>query len=355
MPRVFTNREYADIHFVYGLCDGNSGEASREYHRRYPERRRPDPSVFVQTHLRFTEHGIGRNNPEQNRNFNNNNRRRNMRILREFQQNPTTSVRRASRYLNINPTSIWRALRQDQQHAFHLQPVQGLMPGDYGRRINFCQWLLNAFRRDGNFLLKILWTDEAMFTRRGVVNFHNYHVWAHENPRAIRPTHFQHEFSVNVWLGIIGDNICGPHILPPRLNAVSFFEFLDENIPDVLPLHVRHNSWLQLDGAPAHYGIQVRNWLNANYPRRWIGRGGPVAWPARSPDITPLDFFAWGFLKEKVYSSPVNTRDELIDRINNACDDLRQNQHQLALVRRSLIRRCELCTEENGSHFEHLL
>ncbi|GBM88486.1 hypothetical protein AVEN_269361-1 [Araneus ventricosus] len=29
-------------------------------------------------------------------------------------------------------------------------------------------------------------------------------------------------------------------------------------------------------------------------PDRWIGRGGPVLWPPRSPDLTPLDFFPMG-------------------------------------------------------------
>ncbi|GFU22164.1 hypothetical protein TNCV_2060421 [Trichonephila clavipes] len=37
--------------------------------------------------------------------------------------------------------------------------------------------------------------------------------------------------------------------------------------------------------------------LHAVYPGRWIGRGEPVAWPAHSPDLNPLDFFSWGNLK----------------------------------------------------------
>jgi len=34
---------------------------------------------------------------------------------------------------------------------------------------------------------------------------------------------------------------------------------------------------------------------------RWIGRGGPIPWPPRSPDLNSLDFFFWGYLKETVY------------------------------------------------------
>ena len=39
-------------------------------------------------------------------------------------------------------------------------------------------------------------------------------------------------------------------------------------------------------------------------------------WPPRSPELTPLDFFFWGFVKCKVYKGPLpGTADELKDRI----------------------------------------
>ncbi|KAJ4449769.1 hypothetical protein ANN_01173 [Periplaneta americana] len=41
---------------------------------------------------------------------------------------------------------------------------------------------------------------------------------------------------------------------------------------------------------------------------RWIGRGGPVQWPPRSPDLTPMLFFRF------VYSTPIDTA-ELVVRI----------------------------------------
>jgi hypothetical protein len=31
---------------------------------------------------------------------------------------------------------------------------------------------------------------------------------------------------------------------------------------------------------------------------QWIGRGGPVNWPSRSPDFNPLDYMALGTAKE---------------------------------------------------------
>ena len=68
---------------------------------------------------------------------------------------------------------------------------------------------------------------------------------------------------------------------------------------DDMTLQSRH-LWYELDGAPAHFTHPVRQkWLNHHFQGRWIGRAGPVACPAKSPDLIPLDFFLWGFMKEK--------------------------------------------------------
>ena len=56
----------------------------------------------------------------------------------------------------------------------------------------------------------------------------------------------------------------------------------------------------QQDGVPLHFSKKVRAWLNEKFNGRWIGRGGPNSWASRSPDLTPLDFFLWGYIKTKV-------------------------------------------------------
>ena len=61
----------------------------------------------------------------------------------------------------------------------------------------------------------------------------------------------------------------------------------------------------QQDGAPPPWGLIVRDFLNKTFPNRWIGRNGPTPWTPRSPDITPLDFFLWCYVKDRVYRMPV--------------------------------------------------
>jgi hypothetical protein len=41
--------------------------------------------------------------------------------------------------------------------------------------------------------------------------------------------------------------------------------------------------------------------LGTTFPGRWIGRGGSVLWPPKSTDLTPLDFFFWGYVKNFLY------------------------------------------------------
>jgi len=151
-----------------------------------------------------------------------------------------------------------------------------------------------------------LFTDEACFTRRGMINLHNAHVYADENPHALAERHFQREFKINVWLGIIGNFLVGPYRLPNNLNGDSYLHFLQYALPELLeelPLNLRRDMFFMHDGAPPHFARAVRNYLNETFAGRWIGRGqeAPIQWPARSPDLTPCDFFLWGALKTQVY------------------------------------------------------
>jgi hypothetical protein len=60
------------------------------------------------------------------------------------------------------------------------------------------------------------------------------------------------------------------------------------------------------------------SFLDETFPGGWVGRGGPTAWPPRSPDLTPLDFFARGFIKDVVYSRKVRDLADLRQRIIEA-------------------------------------
>ena len=102
----------------------------------------------------------------------------------------------------------------------------------------------------------LLSTDEATFTRDGVFNSHNTQLWCDENPHAIQERNFQDRFSVNVWAGIVGDQLIVLYLLPRWLIAHAYLEFLTNNLANVLgeiPLATRRDMWYLHNGAPAHY------------------------------------------------------------------------------------------------------
>ncbi|GBM61807.1 hypothetical protein AVEN_80449-1 [Araneus ventricosus] len=113
--------------------------------------------------------------------------------------------------------------------------------------------------------------------------------------------------------------------------------------------------WFMHDGAPAHFSSTVQHFLNATYPARWIGSGGPVVWPPRSSDRNPLDFFLWGHIKSLVYETPVDSAEDLVAKIVVDADKINSTPGIFERVHQSFLRRCELCNDKRGRHFEHLL
>lgn len=192
----------------------------------------------------------------------------------------------------------------------------------------------------------------------GIFNVHNEHWWSNENPYVTRQDAYQHRFSVNVWAGILDNCLLGPYFIDGRLDSLSYLNILNSVVNEMLrdvPLSVRRHLFYQHDGAPAHYQVRVREYLNNHFGDRWIGRGGPVPWPARSPDLTPLDFYLWGELKRLVYATEYSDREELKVRIRNAFDNVRSDPFVLNRVKDNMRKRAELCITRGGSHFEQFL
>jgi len=184
-------------------------------------------------------------------------------------------------------------------YPYHVQRGQHLGPGDFAERLEFCKWL-NGSRQLHRY---ILFTDEAQFNRDGLNNTHKSHLWADENPHATAESNFQQRFSVNVCCAVLDDQLIGPFILEGRLTGEAYLKFLQEELPQHLedePLDKRGRMYFLHDGAPPHSSREGRNFLNYRFPGRWIGRGGPHNWAVRSPDLSPLDYYVWGWMKELV-------------------------------------------------------
>ncbi|GBM40710.1 hypothetical protein AVEN_159677-1 [Araneus ventricosus] len=113
--------------------------------------------------------------------------------------------------------------------------------------------------------------------------------------------------------------------------------------------------WFQHGGVPPHFSLDVWRALDAKFPQRWIGQGGPTHWTACSPDLSSLDFFLWGHLKSFIYESPIESDEDLVARISVAASAIREMSGVFEKVRHSLRRRCNTCITAGGRSFEQFL
>lgn len=296
MPRIrYTAAEYTDMVLTYGECHQNAALALRTYRERYGNTRTcpTNSRVFILAVQRLRENrrlvpqgeGVSSNSSIEDR------------ILQHFENNPTCSLRNAARRFQVSHRTVHRILKRHARRPYKFRKVQQLLSRDMPVRMLFCRWLLDKISDDPDFIFNIMWTDESTFTRNGVWNRQNLRYWSNENPHLTRESSFQYRFSLNVWAGIHRNKIIGPVFIDGTLNAQKFLELLSGPVSDYtddLPLDVYGRLWYQLDGAPAHSVVPVRQRLTDMFQSQWIGRFGPIRWPARSPDLTPLDFFLWG-------------------------------------------------------------
>ena len=100
----------------------------------------------------------------------------------------------------------------------------------------------------------------------------------------------------------------------------------------------------------------VHGHLNDTFANRWIGHGGPIAWPPCLPDQTPLDFHFWEYMETLVYETPVEAQQDLVARIKVAAGVVRDMPGIFPRVRydNQAIDYTK-CIEVDGGHIEHLL
>jgi hypothetical protein len=93
---------------------------------------------------------------------------------------------------------------------------------------------------------------------------------------------------------------------------------------DNMSLVTQGRMWIKHDRAPLHFGREVMGVPHDSYHGRWLGSGGLVPWPPRSPDFSQLDFFLSACLQSRVHQNgKPETRQQLVQAINGAAVGVR--------------------------------
>ena len=96
----------------------------------------------------------------------------------------------------------------------------------------------------------------------------------------------------------------------------------------------------------------IQNLFNEKFPGTWIGRRGSIEWPARSPDLSPLVFFFWGVMKDRVYTEKFKSLEDLKKIIKREALIIANDKELLKKVCSSVTGRVAECIDANGGPFE---
>lgn len=124
--------------------------------------------------------------------------------MARFEFDPTTSCRVVALECGVSQMTVWHVLKRHNFKPFKIKPVQKLHDGDDLRRVEYCHWVHEKVQNEPNFLKRVMFTDETLFSNCGMFNRKNSHWWSVENTRQVRERKPQIRFGVNVWMGILG-------------------------------------------------------------------------------------------------------------------------------------------------------
>lgn len=129
-------------------------------------------------------------------------------VIASIIKNPYTSTTLAARETGRSQSSMSRIIRR---HLFHIEMHQNLYGTVFQKRLDFCLWASAKVGEEADFFCNVLFTDESTFHNNGLVNLHNFHYFDTEDQHVFRTRDHQSWWSINVYGGIIGDQVIGAH------------------------------------------------------------------------------------------------------------------------------------------------
>ena len=172
-------------------------------------------------------------------------------VLHDTENNPGTSSRQVARQHGVSQRTFTCILHDNYYYPLLPSKHAGIITGGFSSWERFCRWFVQQAITIMGFLFLVLFTDEATFGCDGIINLHNRHLCATDNPHGMVEASYQQRFNNSVWVWIIGDRLLGPVLLPQCLNRETYLVFLQnnmlpllENVP--LTLHDLLNHWTEI-------------------------------------------------------------------------------------------------------------
>ncbi|GFW34256.1 transposable element Tc3 transposase [Trichonephila clavipes] len=215
------------------------------------------------------------------------------------------------------------SITSDKDIVEPVQSSKNIIDTDCDRKIkmnNAASFLTSAKMRNTS--------DEAHFLLNGYVNKRNCRIWSEANPQVYVETPL-HPEKLTVWCALWAGGIIGPYFFKNdeghnvTVNGDRYRAMITNFFIPELNNHDVQEQWFQQEGATCHTARATIDLLKDTFGDRLILRFGLVNWLPRSCDLTPLDYFLWGYVKSLVYADKPQTLDHLENNNRRVIADIR--------------------------------
>ncbi|GFS82052.1 DUF4817 domain-containing protein [Trichonephila clavipes] len=259
-------------------------------------------------------------------------------VERSIEEDPNESIRHRAKELDLCPYTLWKILRNDLGlRAYKITLVQELRPNDHQAKRRFVEWAQNEIAVVPDFHKRILFSDEVHFWLNGYVTKQNCRIWSAANPQVYIETPL-HPEKLTVWCTLWAGGIIVVRTSSKTMKATTLLSM---------------ELWFQQPGTICHTARATIDLLKDTFGDRLISRFGPVNWPPRSCDLTPLDYFLWGYVMSLVYADKPQTLDHLEDNIRRVIADIRPQM--LEKVIENWTSRLDYIRDSHGSHMPEII
>ncbi|GFW14862.1 putative transposable element [Trichonephila clavipes] len=229
---------------------------------------------------------------------------------------------------------------------------------DHQATRRFVEWAQNEIAFVLDFHKRIFFRDEAHFWLNGYVNKQNCRIWSEANPQVYVETPL-HPEKLTVGCALWAGGIIGPYFFQndDSHNVTVNGDRYRTMITNIFTLELNNHNvqelWFQQDGAACHTARATIDLFEDTFGDHLISRFGPGNWPPRSCDLTPLDYFLWGYVKSLVYADKSQTFDHLEDNIRRVVADIRPQM--LEKVIENWTSRLDYIRVSRGSHMPEII
>ena len=119
-----------------------------------------------------------------------------------------------------------------------------------------------------------------------------------------------HSPKLTVWCASSSNKVYGPYFIDDAdtgnvrtVTNAAYIEMLD----NVMTVYIYLDFWFQQDGASSHTSLHARDWLIDRFGNNINSHRSDLRSQAMSLDLSPLDYFLWEYVKERVFRAKPDT------------------------------------------------